>query len=265
MRQKKVPKFSITVLGSGSCVPLPERYPAAYFLRTSVIRENWLVDIGPGSLKHLSDAGGFYKDIDSVFISHIHPDHISDLLPLLQALNYTPNFVRRKPLFVYGSEDVEKYLRCNLELALSVREDFPLQVIVLCDNMEVNRKHWSLRVRRLRHSTITLGFRWDLKGCTLVYGADTEICDELVELAKGADLLILESSFTRTNPQPGHLTTFQAGEIAGAANVKRLLLSHFYPEVAEMGKEERESEVRASGYKGKVIFAEVLMSLEIFS
>ncbi|MCK4422374.1 MBL fold metallo-hydrolase [candidate division WOR-3 bacterium] len=265
MNPESIHSVSVTVLGSGTCVPLPDRYPSSYFIRPSVVPGGWLVDIGPGALKRLAQAGGSYKEINSVFVSHIHPDHIGSLLFFLEALNYTPDFSRSKPLFIYGSKEVEEYLQLNLELTLPLRPDFPLDFIVLRDKMVVNQEGWTLKVRELKHSTTTLGFRWDIEGCILVYGADTEPCDGISELAEGADLLILESSFAQDNPTPGHLTTFQAGKIAKESSAKRLLLSHLYPEVAEMTERERESEVRASGYKGEIIFAEDLMNLKVCS
>ncbi len=265
MRSENIRRVSVTVLGSGSCVPRLDRNPSAYFIRPSVVPQGWLVDIGPGALQRLIEAGESCLEIDSIFISHVHPDHISSLLPLLQALNYTPGFKRIKPLYICGSEEVEKYLQCNLELALPLREGFPMQFILLNDKSDLKRDGWSLKVRSLEHSTTTLGFRWNVEGCVFVYGADTEPCDGITELAKGADLLILESSFAKNNPKPGHLTTYEAGEIAKTTGTKRLLLSHFYPEVAEMTKEKRESEVRESGYNGEIIFAEDLMHLEVFS
>jgi ribonuclease BN (tRNA processing enzyme) len=258
---KNNPKFTVTVLGSGSCVPLKDRYPSSYFICPRLIPSGWLVDVGSGAIQRLIEVGESCLDIESVFISHVHPDHISDLLPLLQALNYTPNFKRTKPFYIYGSKDIKRYLDFNLELALPLTVDFPLEFILLKDKMKFEREGWSLEVRHLKHSAKTLGFRWNLEGCILVYGADTGPCEGISKLAKGADLLILESSFLKDNPKPHHLTTYQAGEIAKNAGAKKLLLSHFYPEVLEIKKEDKEKEVRGSGYNGEIIFAEDLMSI----
>ena len=260
---KDNPKFEVTVLGSGSCVPLKERYPSSYFICPRLIPSGWLVDVGSGAIQRLIEVGESCLDIESVFISHVHPDHISDLLPLLQALNYTPNFKRTKPFYIYGSEDIKKYLDFNLELALPLTVDFPLEFILLKDKMKFEREGWSLEVRHLKHSAKTLGFRWNLEGCILVYGSDTGPCEGILKLAKGADLLILESSFLKDNSKPHHLTTYQAGEIAKNAGAKKLLLSHFYPEVLKMKKEKKEKEVRESGYNGEIIFAEDLMSVSV--
>lgn len=260
---KDNPKFTVTVLGSGSCVPLKERYPSSYFVRPRVAPSGWLVDVGSGAIQHLIDTGKSHLEIESVFISHVHPDHISDLLPLLQALNYTPGFKRAKPFYIYGLEDVKRYLDFNMELALPLTRDFPMEFILLKDKMKLEKDGWALEVRSLKHSAKTLGFRWNVEGCILVYGADTGPCEGISLLAKDADLLILESSFLKDDPRPHHLTTYQAGEIAKNAGAKKLLLSHFYPKVVEMKKEEKEKEVRESGYNREIIFAEDLMSIDV--
>jgi ribonuclease BN (tRNA processing enzyme) len=64
----------------------------------------------------------------------------------------------------------------------------------------------------------------------MVYSGDTEPCDEVVRLARGANLLILEASFPDSQEIKGHLTPSQAGRIASLAGVERLILTHFYPE-----------------------------------
>jgi len=261
---KDNPKFTVTVLGSGSCVPLKERYPSSYFICPRLVPSGWLVDVGSGAIQRLIDVGKSHLEIECVFISHVHPDHISDLLPLLQALNYTPGFKRTDPFYIYGSEDIKKYLDFNMELALPLTADFPMEFVLLKDKMKLEKDGWSLEVRSLKHPAKTLGFRWNIEGCILVYGADTGPCEGISKLAKDADLLILECSFLKDNPKHHHLTTYQAGEIAKNAGVKKLLLSHFYPEVLEIKKEEKEKEVRESGYKGEIIFAEDLMFIEVY-
>ncbi|MBW1798645.1 MAG: MBL fold metallo-hydrolase, partial [Deltaproteobacteria bacterium] len=81
------------------------------------------------------------------------------------------------------------------------------------------------------HTPESLAYRVeDQHGKNVVYSGDTGFCEELVDLAKGADLLILESSFPDGEEVEGHLTPSQAGRIATLANVNRLVLIHFYPE-----------------------------------
>jgi ribonuclease BN (tRNA processing enzyme) len=255
--------LKIIVLGSGSCVPSFERYPASYFFYPSFLKEDWLVDIGEGALFRLSEAKESYREIDRIFISHTHPDHIGALVPLILALKYTPGFKRSKPLFIYGPEDVGEYLRINLNFAPYLRSNFPLEFVPLFPDSEVKIKNSILKTKQMRHFDPTLGYRWNLGGCIVVYGADGGFSEELIRLSENADFLILESSYPKSKPNAGHLTTFEAGKTAREAGVERLMLTHFYPEVAGMNEEEIKKEVRSSGYEGEILLAKDLMTLKI--
>ena len=244
-------------------MPSFKRYPASYFFYPSFLKENWLIDIGEGALFRLSEAGESYKEVDRIFISHTHPDHIGALVPLLLALNYTPGFKREKPLFIYGPEDVEKYLRMNQDFAEYLKCEFPLQFIACSDMSEVKIGDCLLTTKGMKHFGPTLGFRWHIGDKTIVYGGDGAMSDSLIELSRSADLLMLESSYPEDKPSPGHLTTVEAGEVAKNAGAKLLMLTHFYPEVAGMKEKEIKEEVRSSGYEGEIILAKDLMTLEI--
>ena len=253
----------VKVLGSGTCVPSAARFPSSYFLQTTGSVGGWMMDIGPGALQRLAQAGESYKDLERVFISHIHPDHTASLIPLLQALKYTPDSMRTKLLTVYGPEMVLKYLELHLDFTPTLRPDFPFEFVVLKDGSEISESNWRLVSLEMRHGDQTLGFRLTVEDCTLAYGADSGYCESIVDLAKGADLLILEASFPKSQPSEMHLTTTDAGNIATAAQVPRLMLTHLYPEVAHMPKVQREAEVRESGFTGDVIFAEDLMEVHV--
>jgi ribonuclease BN (tRNA processing enzyme) len=255
--------FTVKVLGSGTSVPSASRYPAAYFVRPSSAPGGWLLDVGPCALQRLVETGESYRSLAAVFVSHTHTDHIAGLLPLLQALNYTPGFQRTLPLTVYGPESVQQYLSLNLDFAPYLRPSFPFTFVTLRDGGRIEGDGWQLLCCAMQHMEPTLGFRFSVDGCTLVYGADTEPFQGVLELAAEADLLILEASFPRGQPAKGHLTTYQAGQIASAAGARTLLISHAYPQVAAMHPNEREGEVRASGFTGKLVFAEDLLSLEV--
>lgn len=264
MTEKKVSSsLRIIVLGSGSCVISFKRYPASYFFAPLDLKENWLVDIGEGALFRLSEAGKSYKEIDRIFISHTHPDHIGALIPLLLALKYTPGFKRSKPLFIYGPDNVWEYLRMHLDFAPYLKYDFPLEFISCSAGDEVEIRDYLLKTEKMEHFEPTLGFRWSIGDKIVVYGADGALSDALIGLSLNADLLLLESSYAINKQSPGHLTTSEAGKVAREAGAKKLLLSHFYPEVAVMNEERIKSEVRSSGYEGEILVAKDLMRLEI--
>jgi len=102
----------------------------------------------------------------------------------------------------------------------------------------------------VNHIEGSLAFRLESQGAALVYSGDTDLSDSLVELAKGADLLVLEAA----NPfkVPGHLTPQEAGRLAARAGVQRLLLTHFYPPCDEVDV----VALAAQEFSGEIIKAE---------
>ena len=93
----------------------------------------------------------------------------------------------------------------------------------------------------------------------MVYSGDTDFSDNLVTLSKGADFLICESALPDGLKAKGHLTPSLAGEIATRANVRNLVLTHFYPEcdLVDIEKQCRKT------YDGPLLLAEDLMTIEI--
>ncbi len=96
-------------------------------------------------------------------------------------------------------------------------------------------------------------------GKSVVYSGDTDFSENLVTLSKGADFLICESALPDGLKVKGHLTPSLAGEIATRANVRNLVLTHFYPEcdLVDIEKQCRKT------YDGPLLLAEDLMTIEI--
>jgi ribonuclease BN (tRNA processing enzyme) len=90
----------VTILGSGTAVPVPDRFPAGYLVQAG--GQQLLVDCGPGILRRLAQAGVGLEAIDAVFLTHYHTDHCADLGPLLFALR-SPRYAGRKPLQVFAA------------------------------------------------------------------------------------------------------------------------------------------------------------------
>src|SRR3569833_2169698 len=90
---------------------------------------------------------------------------------------------------------------------------------------------------------------------------DTRLCDAIVPLAAGVDLLIMESTFldadARLAEEYGHLTAAQAGRIAAEARVRRRVLTHF-SERYTAEDESRFAEEAARAYDGDIVLAKDL-------
>ncbi len=246
---KSTTSLTLTVLGCGTCVPHAERGPASFHLGTAA-GEDWLLDAGSGATTRLVQAGHELAELDGVYLSHTHQDHIADLMPLLQGLATTEGDPRRPPLPIYGPASVQEYLDRALAMNIISKPGFPVEYTVLADGDEFALGMATARVRRMRHPRGALGLRVERDEAVFVYSADTGPCAAVEELAEGADLLLLEAAFPVGEESEIHLTTAQAGEIAHRAGVGSLLLTHLYPAALALPAAELEAQVRASGYGG---------------
>jgi len=110
------------------------------------------------------------------------------------------------------------------------------------------------------HTPGSLAYRvQDRKGKAMVYSGDTGFCDGVVDLARGADLLILECAFPDGEECDGHLTPSLAGRMATLAGVGRLLLIHFYPECLQT---DVAAQCRRT-YRGELILGEDLLPIRV--
>ncbi|MFG1951560.1 MBL fold metallo-hydrolase [Micromonospora sp. NPDC048830] len=211
-----------------------------------------MLDAGPGTALNLSRHLGD-RPLGGVFISHLHTDHLLDLLPIGKMLLSRrlrgdlstdrveiDESVPRVPLLVpEGARAVlDRYaalfpvtthpvLDRAFELAFEVSEYQP--------DEERRLGELSLRFASLRHIAANCGVRVETGGRSLVYTGDTGVTPALPELAQGADLLLSESTLRQTDTTGhGHLSSRDAAYAARDAGVGTLVLTHFAsPDVAE--------------------------------
>ena len=220
--------MQLYVLGSGTCIPTVERGPSGLAL----VVDSHLIffDGGGGSLRQMVKLGLDYRQVDFLCLTHFHPDHVSDFVPFLFAMNYTVDFRRSLPLRVIGPQG----LRTFFEQLRGIfghwieAQTYPL----FFDEVEEScMKFPGFHVETLPmvHSDSSIGFRVEAESKAIVYSGDTDYCVNIVRLGGNADLLILECSFPDERKTKGHLTPSLAGRIAREASCRKLLLTHFYP------------------------------------
>jgi ribonuclease BN (tRNA processing enzyme) len=254
--------MEVIILGSGTSVPLPER--ASPSIALFIENRFLLLDIGPGTVRQLTGAGLKYEDIDYIAISHFHPDHTADLIHFFFATRYPPVLKTRKPFTVIGPKGFNEFM-AQLRRAYVAWLDLPAGLVNF-EEVSVKKGDqrefdaFTVRTAPVKHTPQSIGYRIeDHAGRSIVYSGDTGSCETLVDLARGADLLILESSFPEAESVAGHLTPAQAGDIAARAGAKKLLLTHFYPEI--LGAD-IESQCRKT-YQGELLLAADLMTLSV--
>lgn len=219
------------MLGSGSCELRAERSSPSYLLQGG--GAGLMLDLGQGAWRRLTEAGHRPHELTGVFLSHHHLDHLSDLLPLLFALNYDPVMHERARLTLWGHPQIGEVL-AGLAGVFGdwVRPgEERLRFDPAIPGEPARAGDMALTFAPAHHIGSSLALRASCAGESLVYLGDSEAGPGLAEFAAGAGLLIAHTAAPDQRPKKGHLTPTAAGELAQAAGAGGLLLSHLYREV----------------------------------
>ena len=252
----------VTILGSGTCVPSLKRSSCSVMIE---LKDHKLViDCGAGTMRRLLRAGTSIFEVTHLFFSHFHPDHTAELVPFLFALKYPESSRRHTPLDIIAGKGILKYYKALKTVYgdwIEIEPGLP-NIIELDTNYQDTRSFDNFTVESLpvNHREESLAYRiTGANGRSVVYSGDTDTCENLVRIAKTADLFICESAMPDDLKVDGHLTPSLAGDIASRANVKKLVLTHLYPEcdTTDIEKECRKT------YPGPLALAEDLMRFEL--
>jgi ribonuclease BN (tRNA processing enzyme) len=212
----------VTIVGCAGSFPSAASPASCYLVDADGFR--LVLDLGNGALGALQHYTAL-TDVDAVCISHLHVDHCIDMLSYSVFQNYHPGGPRAR-IPVYGPAGTADRLEQALGSASgSIAQAFDVRTLTP-GSLEIGPL--TITTGRMRHPVETFGFRVEHGGRVLAYSADTGPCDELVALARGADVLLAEASFTDEPDLPPdlHLTAREAGEHAAAAEVGELVLTH---------------------------------------
>jgi len=248
--------MKLLVLGSGTCVPSLTRNAPAYFLAADDYR--LLIDIGNTTLQQLVKAGIPYQEIDVIFITHTHPDHVSGLLPFLHALKATPVSTRTKELSIIGPRGIlDFYDRC-IATIMKPPATFSITITEMHDHLALG----SILVESIPtvHTETSIAYRFTENNRTMVYTGDCDYDDSLIGFSNDSDLLVIDCSFPNDMKAAGHLTPQECGIVAREAGVKKMLLTHIYP--TDKPETIRVDECRAE-FGGEILLAHDLMELVI--
>jgi ribonuclease BN (tRNA processing enzyme) len=251
---------TITVLGSGTCVPSLERSACSVLVEAG--GEKILLDAGPGTMRRLLEAGVTIFQLSAVFFSHFHPDHTGELVPLLFSTKYPDGSRRKQPLIMAGGPGFASFFQ-QLRGVYGEWVDLApgLLDIRQCRDDGFDRfelKRLVVDTAPTVHRPESVAYRvTDGAGRSMVYSGDTDFSENLISLARGADLFICESALPDALKVTGHLTPSEAGEMAARAGVDTLVLTHLYPECEQVDLVGQSRKA----FAGKVVVAKDLMRL----
>lgn len=244
--------MEITIVGTGTVVPRPQRRQSCVVVRTG--GEMLVFDLGAGAVRGMVAAGLDPFATERVFFTHFHPDHTLDAANLLFAMNYGTDEPRTRPLDLTGPEPFERFWSSVMGVWGEWMEGgFPIQTRELPHACEVplDLKGCRLTWAPAAHRPESIAYRLDGPSGSFVYTGDTEYAPSVVDLARGAHTLLIECSTPDEAPVPGHLTPGGAARTAREAGVGRVVLTHLYPAVDD-GRLPAEVE---KGFDGEVLLA----------
>jgi ribonuclease BN (tRNA processing enzyme) len=212
--------MELTILGSGGGWARPGGAACGYLVSHQGF-DLW-VDLGTGTMANLQRYVPL-EEVDGVAISHRHFDHFLDLYPFFLAEWYGTD---RDPIPLFAPPGMFEHAR---QLEDKLGNGFDVNVVTPGETFQAGPL--AVRTAPMNHPVPTLGMRFEADGSALAYSADTGPSDDLVELARGADLLLCEATWIERPhwAKETHLTARQAGEHAARAGVGNLILTHIWP------------------------------------
>ncbi|HLZ28158.1 MAG TPA: MBL fold metallo-hydrolase [Chloroflexota bacterium] len=227
--------LTLTILGAGPAAPNPGGVCSGYLLRQG--DSAVLMDCGSGIAGRIAQYVPANR-LRGVVISHLHPDHYFDLVPLYYMLKFgeaRPPDVEPR-LTVYVPPGGREFLRrlgehiankpAMLEDVLDICEYAP-NCITLIGGLEFS-------FHAVQHYVLSHAMRVrSTNGKTLVFSSDVGPCAQLIEAARDADLFMCESALinpSQDEPDParrGHMSAREAGQAASEAGARQLLITHY--------------------------------------
>ena len=242
----------IIFLGTSGYVPTPERDNAAFLLKTG--ETSILVDCPGSPLRKLAAAGIKPLDVGSVFVTHVHADHVYGLPSLVHGLMLRDHVFR-----LFGSAESVDFCRRLLDLfglrepKYKTRVEFvalaPGEKTAVAGGVDVTA--WSVP-----HQTSSLAFEFRVGpgAKKVVFSGDTPIHPALFEWARGADALVHDcgapARFFEKFPvlKSVHTSALELGEWSERAGVRLLAPVHFLTELDfEVGEMEKEIRTHFTG------------------
>lgn len=216
----------LTVLGCSGSYPAAGGACSGYLVEAA--GQTIAVDLGSGCLANLQRHVAL-DGLDAVVLSHSHPDHWMDLTGLEVAWKYA---LGRRGLRVYGTAETrQKATAVMAELT----ETFDWVDVADGDTVHIGGETGvQASFSATEHYVATLAVRLSTNGGpALAYSADTGPGWSFAEFGRSVALGLCEATFLADREDEGvlHLSARQAGEMARAAGVERLVLTHFQPGV----------------------------------
>lgn len=253
----------LVLLGTGTCQLQAHRRASSVLLELDDLRV--VYDMGRGIADRLAERGLRQDDVRHIVLSHFHADHVSDLVPYLQAAAWSRIDPRSVDLHVWGPRGVE------VQMA---------RILGLFGPDELTRPSWRVHVHEVRGDVLEIEgrdtrrrFDWrelppagnhglrfvigddggggESPRRTIALTGDSSFHDAEVDFLHDVDLAVFDS---------GHLEDHEIVELAVRSRARLLVASHVY---RELDVARLEAEARARGFEGRLILGEDGMRFDL--
>lgn len=216
--------MKITVLGNNGPFPGAGGACSGYLLQGD--GKNVLIDCGNGVLANLQRYIGLL-DLDAIVLTHLHSDHISDMMVLRYAIQIKKARGQTdKVIDAYApQEPADEYARLDIKGVFNI--------VPVSENLELQIGNLKFDFKGMRHPYKCFAVSVQEVGKRFVFSGDTSWTENIIDFSRNADLLMLDAgllSEDKKSDDVPHLTARECGIVARDAGAKKLLLTHFWPE-----------------------------------
>jgi ribonuclease Z len=282
--------LDVTLLGTGDPIPRVDRFGPATLVEAG--GQRLLFDAGRGASQRLTQLGIRLGAVDAVFITHFHHDHLNGFSDLWLTGWLPPPFGRRtEPMRVVGPagttgimESLREAFDPNIQIRI-VDEQLPIEGAEFDvtefseDGIVYEEGGVVVRAFAVDHGEFikpSYGYRVEYGGRSVAISGDTRFDENLIEAARGVDVLIHEVVGARDeliefDPRmqlivDHHTTPEQAGIVFDRVNPRLAVYTHYVllsaPNVPEVSIDEILERTRTN-YSGRLVAGVDLMRFEI--
>lgn len=237
----------LTLLGTGTCQIEHERRASSVLLELDGLPI--LFDCGHGVIQRLLEAGLRHDQLEHVVLSHFHADHVSDLIPLMQAGAWSRRDPRSTDLHIYGPPGVRRLIN---------------GIFQVLGHDALTQPHYQIVVHEVAGGSFEIGpytfeahslppagnhglcFTWNNRRYVLT--GDSHFHEQEVRLLTGVDLAVIDA---------GHISDEEIVQLAAATQARVIVCSHLY---RELNARALQQQARAQGYTGTILVGKDLQA-----